>query len=108
MPGARCYGYVTMASAEDAKKSIKATHRTELHGRVILVEKARDRQRDSSRHETNRSRDRHDTRDREREREREKRRRDEKSRRERDEKKKKDEENKDKLSNQPKPPGTGK
>lgn len=43
MPGARCYGYVTMASAEDARKSIKATHRSELHGRVILVEKARDR-----------------------------------------------------------------
>lgn len=38
-PGARCYGYVTMSSSEDAAKCIQHLHRTELHGRVISVEK---------------------------------------------------------------------
>lgn len=38
-PGARCYGYVTMASSEDATKSIQFLHLTELHGRMISVEK---------------------------------------------------------------------
>lgn len=38
-PGARCYGYVTMFSSEDAAKCIQHLHRTELHGRVISVEK---------------------------------------------------------------------
>lgn len=40
-PGARCYGYVTMSSSEDAAKCIQHLHRTELHGRVISVEKVR-------------------------------------------------------------------
>ncbi|XP_020287074.1 SAFB-like transcription modulator isoform X2 [Pseudomyrmex gracilis] len=40
-PGARCYGYVTMSSSEDAAKCIQHLNRTELHGRVISVEKAR-------------------------------------------------------------------
>lgn len=40
-PGARCYGYVTMASSEDATKSIQFLHLTELHGRMISVEKAK-------------------------------------------------------------------
>jgi len=40
-PGARCYGYVTMFSSEDAAKCIQHLHRTELHGRVISVEKAK-------------------------------------------------------------------
>ena len=40
-PGAKCYGYVSMGSTEDADKCIKELHKTELHGRVILVEKAR-------------------------------------------------------------------
>ncbi|XP_018356411.1 PREDICTED: SAFB-like transcription modulator isoform X3 [Trachymyrmex septentrionalis] len=40
-PGARCYGYVTMSSSEDAAKCIQHLHRTELHGRVISVEKAK-------------------------------------------------------------------
>lgn len=38
-PGARCYGYVTMSTSEDAAKCIQHLHRTELHGRVISVEK---------------------------------------------------------------------
>lgn len=38
-PGSRCYGFVTMASAEEASKSIQNLHRTELHGRMISVEK---------------------------------------------------------------------
>ena len=38
-PGARCFGYVTMATSEDASKCIQHLHRTELHGRMISVEK---------------------------------------------------------------------
>jgi hypothetical protein len=38
-PGARCYGYVTMATSEDATKCIQHLHRTELHGRMISVER---------------------------------------------------------------------
>lgn len=41
-PGARCYGYVTMSTSEDAAKCIQHLHRTELHGRVISVEKVTD------------------------------------------------------------------
>ena len=40
-PGAKCYGYVSMGSTEDADKCIKELHKTELHGRTILVERAR-------------------------------------------------------------------
>lgn len=40
-PGSRCYGYVTMVSAQDADNCIKNLHRTELHGRLISVEKAK-------------------------------------------------------------------
>uniref|UniRef100_A0A1B0CTN0 RRM domain-containing protein n=2 Tax=Lutzomyia longipalpis TaxID=7200 RepID=A0A1B0CTN0_LUTLO len=40
-PGTRCYGYVTMNSTEDANKCIENVHRTELHGRMISVEKAK-------------------------------------------------------------------
>ncbi|XP_012250803.2 SAFB-like transcription modulator isoform X2 [Athalia rosae] len=40
-PGARCYGYVTMSTSEDAAVCIQHLHRTELHGRVISVEKAK-------------------------------------------------------------------
>ncbi|XP_076296323.1 uncharacterized protein LOC143216795 isoform X5 [Lasioglossum baleicum] len=40
-PGARCYGYVTMSTSEDAAKCIQHLHKTELHGRVISVEKAK-------------------------------------------------------------------
>ncbi|KAH0946182.1 hypothetical protein HN011_007886 [Eciton burchellii] len=40
-PSTRCYGYVTMSSSEDAAKCIQHLHRTELHGRVISVEKAK-------------------------------------------------------------------
>ncbi|KAI4872956.1 hypothetical protein NFI96_023640, partial [Prochilodus magdalenae] len=34
-PGARCYGFVTMCSTEEATKCISHLHRTELHGRMI-------------------------------------------------------------------------
>uniref|UniRef100_A0A2M4A9H9 Putative hsp27-ere-tata-binding protein/scaffold attachment factor saf-b n=1 Tax=Anopheles triannulatus TaxID=58253 RepID=A0A2M4A9H9_9DIPT len=40
-PGTRCYGYVTMASAKDATECINHLHRTELHGRLISVERAK-------------------------------------------------------------------
>lgn len=40
-PGARCYGFVTLSSAEDANRSIENLHKTELHGRVISVERVR-------------------------------------------------------------------
>ncbi|XP_044010783.1 scaffold attachment factor B2-like isoform X2 [Aphidius gifuensis] len=40
-PGARCYGYVTMSTNDDAGKCIQHLHKTELHGRVISVEKAK-------------------------------------------------------------------
>ncbi len=38
-PGARCYGFVTMCSAEEATKCISHLHRTELHGRMISVDR---------------------------------------------------------------------
>lgn len=41
MAGSRCYGYVTMNAAEDALKCVEHLHRTELHGRMISVEKAK-------------------------------------------------------------------
>uniref|UniRef100_V9KC19 Scaffold attachment factor B n=1 Tax=Callorhinchus milii TaxID=7868 RepID=V9KC19_CALMI len=40
-PGARCYGFVTMSTSEEATKCISNLHRTELHGRMISVEKAK-------------------------------------------------------------------
>jgi RNA recognition motif-containing protein len=40
-PGARCYGFVTMATSDEATKCINHLHRTELHGRMISVEKVR-------------------------------------------------------------------
>merc|ERR1719186_1079879 len=40
-PGARCYGYVTMNSSEDASQCIHHLNRTELHGRMITVERAK-------------------------------------------------------------------
>merc|ERR1712002_638835 len=40
-PGARCYGYVTMNSSEDASKCINHLNRTELHGKMITVERAK-------------------------------------------------------------------
>lgn len=43
-PGARCYGFVTMSTSEEATKCISHLHRTELHGRMISVEKVGERQ----------------------------------------------------------------
>ncbi|XP_075401430.1 scaffold attachment factor B2 isoform X2 [Tenrec ecaudatus] len=40
-PGARCYGFVTMSTSDEATKCINHLHRTELHGRMISVEKAK-------------------------------------------------------------------
>ncbi|XP_043946655.1 scaffold attachment factor B2-like isoform X2 [Protopterus annectens] len=40
-PGARCYGFVTMSTTEEASKCVSHLHRTELHGRMISVEKAK-------------------------------------------------------------------
>uniref|UniRef100_H3DDE7 Scaffold attachment factor B n=1 Tax=Tetraodon nigroviridis TaxID=99883 RepID=H3DDE7_TETNG len=40
-PGARCYGFVTMSSTEEATKCITHLHRTELHGKMISVERAK-------------------------------------------------------------------
>ena len=40
-PGARCYGFVTMCSTDEATKCISHLHRTELHGRMISVERVR-------------------------------------------------------------------
>merc|ERR550539_2288490 len=40
-PGARCYGYVTMGSSDEASKCIEHLNKTELHGRMITVEKAK-------------------------------------------------------------------
>ncbi|XP_013166229.1 PREDICTED: scaffold attachment factor B1-like isoform X1 [Papilio xuthus] len=51
-PGSRCYGYVTMASAQDAENCIKNLHRTELHGRMISVEKAKSESESASRRQT--------------------------------------------------------
>ncbi|KAB0353473.1 hypothetical protein FD755_023824, partial [Muntiacus reevesi] len=38
-PGARCYGFVTMSTVEEATKCINNLHKTELHGKMISVEK---------------------------------------------------------------------
>uniref|UniRef100_A0A8B9W8Q2 Scaffold attachment factor B1 n=1 Tax=Bos mutus grunniens TaxID=30521 RepID=A0A8B9W8Q2_BOSMU len=38
-PGARCYGFVTMSTVEEATKCINHLHKTELHGKMISVEK---------------------------------------------------------------------
>ncbi|KAI5645777.1 RNA recognition motif domain-containing protein [Phthorimaea operculella] len=54
-PGSRCYGYVTMASAQDAETCIKNLHRTELHGRMISVEKAKSESESASRRQPSRS-----------------------------------------------------
>ncbi|XP_037324790.2 scaffold attachment factor B1 [Pungitius pungitius] len=40
-PGARCYGFVTMSTADEATKCISHLHRTELHGKMISVERAK-------------------------------------------------------------------
>ncbi|CAI9735053.1 scaffold attachment factor B1 isoform X2 [Octopus vulgaris] len=40
-PGARCYGFVTMSSSHEASKCIQHLNQTELHGRMISVERAK-------------------------------------------------------------------
>jgi RNA recognition motif-containing protein len=41
IPGSLCYGYVTMASVEDAMKCIELLHKSEIQGRLVTVEKAK-------------------------------------------------------------------
>merc|ERR1719362_2532857 len=38
-PGARCYGYVTMGTVEEALKCVAELNKTELNGKVISVER---------------------------------------------------------------------
>lgn len=38
-PGSKCFGLVTMTTAEEAAKCIQHLHRTDLRGRMITVEK---------------------------------------------------------------------
>ncbi|XP_008835173.1 scaffold attachment factor B2 isoform X3 [Nannospalax galili] len=40
-PGARCYGFITMSTSDEATKCISHLHRTELHGRMVSVEKVK-------------------------------------------------------------------
>ena len=37
LPGSRCYGYILLATKEDATKCIQHLHRTEYRGKTILV-----------------------------------------------------------------------
>ncbi|RWS27936.1 hypothetical protein B4U80_00205 [Leptotrombidium deliense] len=39
IPGSRCYGFITMETAEQAEKCIRNLNKTELNGRTIIVEK---------------------------------------------------------------------
>lgn len=41
-PGLRCYGYVTMHNSENITKCIQSLNQTELQGRHITVEKAKE------------------------------------------------------------------
>ncbi|KAM6039818.1 scaffold attachment factor B1-like isoform 1-T1 [Theristicus caerulescens] len=63
-PGARCYGFVTMSTSEEATKCINHLHRTELHGKMISVEKAKNepagkKPSDKKEGETRKEKDRH-------------------------------------------------
>ncbi|XP_064898269.1 scaffold attachment factor B2 isoform X2 [Columba livia] len=63
-PGARCYGFVTMSTSEEATKCINHLHRTELHGKMISVEKAKNepagkKPSDKKEGETKKEKDRH-------------------------------------------------
>ncbi|GAB1609388.1 scaffold attachment factor B1-like isoform X1 [Argonauta hians] len=40
-PGARCYGFITMSTSDEASKCIQHLNQTELHGRMISVERAK-------------------------------------------------------------------
>jgi len=40
-PGSKCFGFVAMATAEAASKCILHLNKTELHGRIITVERVR-------------------------------------------------------------------
>ena len=38
-PGAKCFGFVTMSTVEEADKCIECLNKTEMHGKNISVEK---------------------------------------------------------------------
>jgi RNA recognition motif-containing protein len=38
-PGSKCYGLVTLATAEEADNCIKQLNKTEFNGRIISLEK---------------------------------------------------------------------
>jgi len=38
-PGTKCFGLVTMSSAEEAELCIERLNKTEFHGRIISLEK---------------------------------------------------------------------
>lgn len=40
-PGARCYGFITMGALEEGTKCIQHLHHTELHGKMISVERTK-------------------------------------------------------------------
>ncbi|KAK8781713.1 hypothetical protein V5799_016948 [Amblyomma americanum] len=40
-PGARCYGFITMGTMEEAIKCVQHLHGTELHGKTISVERTK-------------------------------------------------------------------
>ncbi|KAL3201973.1 hypothetical protein MRX96_012235 [Rhipicephalus microplus] len=40
-PGARCYGFITMGTVEEATKCVQNLNSTELHGKTISVEKTK-------------------------------------------------------------------
>ena len=40
-PGSKCFGFVTMASSEEASRCIKHLNKSELHGRIINVDRVR-------------------------------------------------------------------
>ncbi|NWR78208.1 SAFB1 factor, partial [Centropus unirufus] len=63
-PGSRCYGFVTMSTSEEATKCINHLHRTELHGKMISVERAKNepagkKPSDKKEGETRKEKDRH-------------------------------------------------
>ncbi|ESO08926.1 hypothetical protein HELRODRAFT_168846 [Helobdella robusta] len=41
-PGSKCYGFVTMMTADEVSKCVEFLNRTELHGRMITVDRAKD------------------------------------------------------------------
>ncbi|KAF2362909.1 RNA recognition motif domain [Trinorchestia longiramus] len=49
-PGSKCYGFITMSSTDEASVCIKNLNKTELRGRIIQVERAKDDPSANTRH----------------------------------------------------------